>query len=72
MTSAFGGQRSIQLSYGCAARFWRAARVSNRGDARQAVMMAKAYSRDGSWLSVVPSGLVTVTLNPPRRPSRSL
>ena len=30
------------------------------------------YSRTGSWLSRVPLARVTVTLKPPRRPSRSL
>ena len=69
VTSAFGGQRSIQLSYGC--RQSRA--VSNDGAGRQALMHRGAlYWRTGSCCSMLPSARVTVTLNPPWRPSRSL
>ena len=72
VASAFGGQRSIQLSYGCmrderlATRQRRAKLKAESTDQRAAVREPLSPN----WLSDLPSGLVIVTLKPPRRPSR--
>lgn len=82
MTPAFGGQYSIQLSYGCVwgrlaslpahakAKAMRPPKAHRSVPARGGVYFW-VVPRSPNWLSLVPSALVTVTLKPPRRLSRS-